>query len=332
MKTKMILIAFVLSMAAMPATAATYYVGNCHAGSFPTISAAVSSSSVAAGSTIKVCAGTYNEQVVISKALTLQGIANGSLGSATIAGSASDSTLTDGEGELIRPSIIVNASPVNITGMNIMQTLSGTDCYPPSVVGIFYASGASGTVNHSNVSILPAANTACQVSYGVLAENYSSTLETVNVQNSTFEVMTWGIAAVSLQPQLLSVTLSGNQIYVLGSTGITLNGASGTVSGNLVLANSEGLSLWASVQAKNNTINAYTGIAVGPNTPTISSNKIRGHIGVDFFCNPASATGNTIYGGFGAMSSTGLNSVPSSFSGTNTFFNIATQTVFGSGC
>jgi len=332
MKKLVLLMGIAISLAALPATAATYYVGFCHAGGFSTISAAVNSSSVAAGSTIKVCPGTYNEQVVISKALTLQGIAYGNLGSATIVGSPADATLTDGGGELIRPSIVVTASPVNITGMNIMQTLSGTDCYPPIVVGIYYGSGASGTVNHSNVSILPVPNGVCEESYGLLAENYNSSLDTVNVLNSSFEVIIWGIVAVTPpQPQSLSLTISGNQIYALGS-GINFTGASGTISGNFVVAGSTGLELSGAVQAKGNTINAYSGVMVGANTPTISNNRIRGYYDVFFSCNPANVTGNTLYGGFGALSSTGLEAVPSSFSGTNTFYNIGTLGGPGSGC
>lgn len=54
--------------------ASTFYVGTCRIGAFGTIQAAVSSPSVPAGSIIDVCPGTYPEQVVISKKLTLQGI------------------------------------------------------------------------------------------------------------------------------------------------------------------------------------------------------------------------------------------------------------------
>jgi hypothetical protein len=48
----------VLLFVVNPLNAATYYVGTCHAPSFGTIADAVSSSSVASGSTIKFCGGT----------------------------------------------------------------------------------------------------------------------------------------------------------------------------------------------------------------------------------------------------------------------------------
>src|ERR1700679_98362 len=79
----------VLLFVVNPLNAATYYVGTCHAPSFATISDAVSSSSVAPGSTIKVCGGTYFEQVIITNPLTLMGIAGLAPANVRIAGSSS---------------------------------------------------------------------------------------------------------------------------------------------------------------------------------------------------------------------------------------------------
>jgi nitrous oxidase accessory protein NosD len=74
MSPKTILLLVALAVCDYPLAAQTYYVGTCKSGSFPTIRAAVNSSSVTPGSTIKICAGVYQEQVIISKNLTLQGI------------------------------------------------------------------------------------------------------------------------------------------------------------------------------------------------------------------------------------------------------------------
>jgi pectin methylesterase-like acyl-CoA thioesterase len=64
--------------------ASTVQVGGCKTGltNFPTISAAVTA--VPSGSIIEVCPGTYPEQVVINKNLTLDGIASGTMDAPTI--------------------------------------------------------------------------------------------------------------------------------------------------------------------------------------------------------------------------------------------------------
>jgi pectin methylesterase-like acyl-CoA thioesterase len=91
MSSKTIWLLFVLAVCAYPAAASTYYVGTCKSGSFATISAAVNSSSVAPGSTVEVCPGTYNEQVIISKPLTLRGITANNSSGVYITGSANPS-------------------------------------------------------------------------------------------------------------------------------------------------------------------------------------------------------------------------------------------------
>jgi hypothetical protein len=66
------LLSLVLAVAAQPLVATTYYVGTCKTGAFGSIQTAVNT--VPAGSIIDVCPGTYAEQVIISKGLTLQGV------------------------------------------------------------------------------------------------------------------------------------------------------------------------------------------------------------------------------------------------------------------
>ena len=61
-----VLLCFVLAVLTRPVLGATFYVGSCHVGAYPTISAAVAA--VPAGSIVSVCPGTYPEQVQITKA------------------------------------------------------------------------------------------------------------------------------------------------------------------------------------------------------------------------------------------------------------------------
>ena len=64
--------------------AATVQVGTCRSGlvTFSTIQSAVNASP--AGATILVCPGTYPEQAVVNKPLTLRGVQSGTLGAAVI--------------------------------------------------------------------------------------------------------------------------------------------------------------------------------------------------------------------------------------------------------
>ena len=61
-----VLLCFVLAVLTRPVLGATFYVGSCHVGAYPRISAAVAA--VPAGSIVSVCPGTYPEQVQITKA------------------------------------------------------------------------------------------------------------------------------------------------------------------------------------------------------------------------------------------------------------------------
>src|ERR1700724_4644839 len=74
--------------------AATFVVGTCQTPSYATISAAVAAATT--GAIVKVCPGTYAEQVVISTSLTLEGIFSGNAGRAviTVPGSGFATTIT----------------------------------------------------------------------------------------------------------------------------------------------------------------------------------------------------------------------------------------------
>jgi len=76
-----------LLLAAVPMFASnTLAVGSCEPSypSFMTISAAVNAASVTGTTTIDVCPGTYPEQVLITKKITLQGVALGNSKAAII--------------------------------------------------------------------------------------------------------------------------------------------------------------------------------------------------------------------------------------------------------
>jgi len=320
------------SVLVCPVMAQTY-VGSCHGVGFATISAAVAS--VPSGATINVCPGNYPEQVTITKPLTLQGVAAAGSNAATVIASATDSTFLNYNGILNRPSILVEAGPVNITNINISAVYSTNDC-TTIATGIAYVSGSSGTVNHTNASVLPAVAGGCTNSVGVWIENENvATVTTVTVQNSTLEVEGTGIWAHSGQPSnfapITYLKATGNLIFGNQpnsfAVGVYVDMAQGSVSNNSIHTSLIGVDLNtnAAITVSGNTVDSVTGIDVFQAKPTITGNKIYSDTGLDLNCQLATVTGNTFLGGRSGIASTGILNPPVALTGANNYFNVATQ-------
>ena len=356
MSPKTICLLAVLVVCAYPATAGTYYVGTCKTGSFATIGAAVKTAPV--GSTILICPGQYSEQVIISKDLTLNGLnssaANGATG-AVIANAPTPEMTTSPIfafnknpilGGTIAPVIWVTGATVNI--QNVFVTTPAGSCTSssiPKTVGFYYATGASGTLNHVGFF-----GQGCSV--GIWAENASFTPTAVTVENSYSAA---GIVAGSppnLTNGTLTVTIKGNQVFPTspdGSYGIYLFGVSGTVEANFIsgprLSGGDVLSGTAIVDdgaaqteltISGNTIQViadalinviyYGGIEALVDGATIKGNKISGpQNGITLTCHAGMVSGNTI-----SYATIGLDLVPTASLGVNTFYN--TPSKIGEGC
>jgi hypothetical protein len=340
-----------LVVSAYPAAANTYYVGNCKSGSFPTISAAVNSPSVAPGSTIMICAGSYTEQPIISKDLTLKGL-DGSTGAGvevippnTMQTTTSRINVLNADFGLIAPVIWVTSGTVNI--QNVAVDVAPSATCPARNVGFYYATGASGTLNHVGFF-----GKECGV--GIWAENASFTQTAVTVENSYLD---GGIIAGSLDipDGTLTVTIKGNQVFPTspdGSFGIYMHGVSGTVEGNVVSGPRwtgqgsfvTGLSVAAieddgvsqtDVTISGNTIlisgNTFEysfvsiGVLIKVAGATVKSNKISGpEYGIELSC-LATASGNTI-----SNTGYGISDVPAGSTGVNTFYSVDLK--IGGGC
>jgi len=315
------------------ALAQTYYVGSCHGVGYATISAAVAS--VPSGATIKVCPGNYTEQVVITKPLTLTGVVAAGSAASTIYGSTSDPAFGGYNGSAVRPSILVQAGPVNISDINIYAIYQTSDCVTMPT-GIAYISGSWGTVNHVNAAILPAETGGCSPSVGVWIENENMNVQTaVTVENSTIEVEDTGIWAYSGQQAgfapITTLTATGNMIFAVHTNsvgaGLNVEMATGTVSANIIRTGFTGIYLNtnAAFNVTGNSVDSITGVLVDQAGPTITTNKIRAVTGLNLNCHQATVTGNTFFGGRGGLASTAIQYPPAALAGTNTFYNIATQ-------
>jgi hypothetical protein len=333
------LLALLLSLAAQPLVAATYYAGNCRAGAFGTINAAVAA--VPAGSTIDICSGIYPEQLVISKALTLQGAYsnNSSQAVITVPSGGLATTPSVSFGTTVAAQVEITAGPVNLTNLTVDGT-AGTNCPGSYYIGIDYSSGSSGTVNNVGTR-----NQNCNsAGIGMMAENGAGALQSVKIENSNIRGNTYyGILTCNAAstPSLTS-TISGN--YVAGANyGIAAScNAHGIISGNTVVANIGIMAGTPNVTISGNTvIGGMRGIDAEAN-PSITSNRIfnttdaaiwlnydgasiksntitNATIGVQFHCHTGTVTGNTING-----AATALDFVPSAFIGVNKYNDVTT--------
>jgi nitrous oxidase accessory protein NosD len=348
MSPKTIWLLAVLVVCAYPAAASTYYVGTCKSGSFSTISAAVTAAP--SGSTIMICAGQYTEQVIISKDLTLKGLNSSTADGGTGAVIFPPDTLQTTTSPIfgfnknpilggpIAPVIWVTAGTVTIE--NVFVTNKGDSPCPGNTktVGFYYATGASGTLNH--VGFFP--NDMCAV--GIWAENASFTHTAVTVENSYSAA---GIVAASLllQDGTLTVTIKGNQVFPTspdGTYGIYLHSVSGIVDTNLVSGPRVSLGALTygtailddgvaqtDVTISGNTIqeDGYqllvgtlysSGIVLTVDGAKVKSNKISGlQYGIDVGCHAGTVSGNTI-----SNVNYGLANAPAGSTGVNTFYNV----------
>jgi hypothetical protein len=303
-------------------------VGNCRVstGYFNTITDALNAANQ--GDTINVCskAGGYNEQVKITTPqLIVQGIS--SQGSSQVSVQPSDpQTVTSTVlGTQLAPLVWVAATGVTIK--NIF-TLNNAANAPPgvTVVGFYYASGASGTLNHVE------ANGA---GVGIWVENSSTDIQGITIQNSvTTGFQQYGIVAASKQPAntipVLGATISHNHVQD-AIYGIYLYAVGGITSGNVITADGRfyqtttaTYGIWDAAPASvtGNTIlgdsETATGIKIAAANASVTNNLVTSvaNIAIDFSCLASTnVKGNTINAGYG------IYHVPSTFTGTNTFFN-----------
>lgn len=263
-------------------TTPTFVVGTCKPGfpNFSTISAAVSSSTVPAGSIVLVCPTTYNEQVHITKPLTLQGIASGDNHEAIIAppsGGLTQNTADDTGFPMDVQVWVDNVSggPVNISSLSVDGTGNGVASCTQFVVGIFYQN-SPGTVNH--VTARNQSGNGC--GFGIWAEGGSASPVVTIENNSIHNVDAVGIEVetfTSFSTPELTATIKGN--YTNGvSEGIVLDeGSSSTVSGNVVVNSAAGITAQGASQGSvsgNTVINASFGIEPFSDNVNVTGNKV----------------------------------------------------------
>ena len=245
---------------------------------------------------VEVCPGTYAEQVVISRPVTIEGISDGSSSGATITvpsgGLASTASDDLGDGFLLAPQVWVDnvSGEVNLTNFTVVVTYNSV-----FDIGVFYQN-SPGTMNHLTIQN-PSAN---GLGFGVWLEGGSAN-PSVTLENSNLQGLLVGIfAETNSSTSELTATIKGNYMSpapssTFGSTiGISLGsdlenaapGATADMSGNLITGGDIGIAITGAEgsASKNTIVGAQAfGIAdgvIGPN---------------GLFANSVAVTSNTIY-------------------------------------
>lgn len=213
----------------------------CPTAQFTSIQAAVNASG--SGDIIKVCPGTYQEQVRIAKPLTVQGIAVGNQNLILIkpAPAVVNSASIINPTSLIAAIVLVeNASNVNLINVTVDGATNGNVC-GVNIIGIYYrnASGKAESVAVRNIRLLPG-NEGCQSGLGIFAQSGgggSSKLQVLN--SSVHDYQKNGITGNEAGTELTAI---GNNVSgdgpspIIAQNGIQIaNGAKGYITANAVI-------------------------------------------------------------------------------------------------
>ena len=244
-----ILSAAMLLLAASPMFATNLAVGNPSCESsythFSTIQSAVNAAPASGTTTIYVCPGVYNEQVlIIGKKITMKGVAYGNSNASIIAGPTTGGFLplaTSTNGGNIWPLVLVQNSPATIIEDMTMDAgnsdLESLGC-GGDPVGVFYQN-SSGTLTRNTVlnAVMGPNLGGCQGGLGIYVETGTST---GNAQPSSVNnVPSYWAANAPFESATGSstVVVSYNNVNNFSKNGITANatGTDVTVTYNTVV-------------------------------------------------------------------------------------------------
>jgi hypothetical protein len=347
---------FTIAALLVPHSIMATTVGNCQPGGFPTISAAVAAAT--SGTIVKVCPGTYPEQVVISTPLTLEGITSGNADRAviTVPASGFPTVVTSIQVGTVTPQVLVTAPGVNITNITVDGT--GASVSTTWFAGIMYESGSSGTVKGITTRNMTTHDSGGSANgAGIWAENGNPTSESVTIENSSVhDVSEYGIFLESNQtPPSLTATVLKNQVAMISNSiaGITATDVNVNITSNFITGGLFGIAPGANTGGSitSNTVSgasiaiedsAQKSLAIKSNVlwnptnhgidifavnSTVESNIITmAPVGIEFNCNigPNIVNNNII-----SDSTLGLGQVPSTVVSANTYDNVDNVRITG---
>lgn len=210
----------------------------CPDATFSTIQGAVYAASP--GEHIRVCAGTYPEQVVIDKSIVLR--ADDGVFVSPVGMAPNAAGLTQGD-PLAAAFLITNASSVEIKGFTIDGSANGIAICAPRLIGILFQN-ASGRIEHNVVRHfhLGPALPGCQSGNAIEVETTLGNKSDVTIyDNSMDDYQKNGITANEPGTNVVidsNVVIGGGPTTGAAQNGIQIGfGTSGTITNNSVINN-----------------------------------------------------------------------------------------------
>ncbi len=259
-------------------------VGTClpNATSLPTITQAITAA--ASNAIIKICPGTYAEQLTITKNVTLEGVASGNASQVLIVPPSGGLVNNAPDLDTAQPTaaqIAVQGATVSLSNLVVDGTGNGIGAYGCAwdVVGILYQNG-SGTVSGNLVRNEFAAPFAsyggCQSGQGIFVQTSTGNASTVVITKNIVE--TYAKNGITGNDTGTNVTISNNIVIGNGPTTAAAEnsvqiafGATGSVTSNVV-----GADVWQPDQF-GDTGDAAAGILVYASPGAlISGNSVNG--------------------------------------------------------
>jgi len=253
----------------------------CPTAEFSTIQAAIDAASP--GQQIRVCAGTYNEQLSIQKTVLLAA----DDGVILIPSGMTANANGTGGGDPIATAILVkNATGVHITGFRVDGSANGVAACAPRLIGVLFED-ASGFVAHNAIRHfrLNSSLAGCQSGNAIeiQTDTGGSSQVTIN-DNSVDDYQKNGITANEAGS---SAKIEGNTVTGIGSTsgaaqnGVQIGfGAAGTITGNTISNH-----LWAPCVSATQCDTNATGILIFESSGVVIGSNSVGNNNIGVFSN-----------------------------------------------
>ncbi len=264
----------------------------CPGAGFTTIQGAVNAAPP--GAEIRVCPGTYNEQVTISRPVKIKG-ENGAV--VMPASMAADTTSLRTGFSIAAAILVKDTTDVKIEGLTVDGAASGIFC-GPNMIGIFYRN-ASGKIKHvavRNMKSLPGGE-GCQSGLGIFAQSGGGGTSKVEVEDSS--VHDYQKNGITGNEPGTDIRVKGNIVTGIGpTTGAAQNGiqigfgATGRIEENTVINH-----LWSPCVSVSICGYVATNILVyDADAMRIAENTVgKGQVGIYLVGNKGKVEGNNVF-------------------------------------